>query len=211
MARSLEALADLVNEAALVPDIWPKALDALAGTAGAAGGVLFTADRDGVEWWTSAPATAEVMQALVSQGWMTRNTRAFRQIALELGGFANDLDLYAPDDIADDPPHRDPLYPSGFGWAAGTVVRVPTGDLLVYDIERRLADGPFPRDAVATLDLLRPHLARAGLPALRISAPPPRRGPERPSPSRAASRHRPARARAGPPTPGPRPRGRGRG
>ena len=46
---------------------------------------------------------------------------------------------------------------------------------------------------------------------LRISAPPPRRGPERPSPSRAASRHRPARARAGPPTPGPRPRGRGRG
>ena len=170
MHDQLESIVDAAYEAALVPELWPTVLEKVANLADAPGGVLFTADRNGVEWWTSAPATESVMHAFVSEGWMKRNTRAFRQISLGHQGFATDHDLYAEHEIAGDPLHNELLHRYGFGWAAGTVVQVPTGDLIIYNIERRRADGPFSREAVARLDSLRPHLARAGLIAARIGA-----------------------------------------
>jgi DNA-binding CsgD family transcriptional regulator len=94
---------------------------------------------------------------------MTRNSRAFRQINLRYDGFATDLDLYTESELETDPLHADLLYPHGFGWAAGTVIRAPTGDLLIYNVERRREDGPFGRAEVERLDLMRGHLARAAL------------------------------------------------
>jgi DNA-binding CsgD family transcriptional regulator len=56
----------------------------------------------------------------------------------------------------------------GGGFAVGTMVPVPSGDFLVFNIERRYEDGPVPRQVVTTLDRIRPHLARAALVSARL-------------------------------------------
>src|SRR3546814_15201040 len=53
------------------------------------------------------------------------------------------------------------------GWSAGTGVQVPTGDNIVFSVERAFTDGPVAAESVARLNLLRPHLARSALVSAR--------------------------------------------
>src|SRR3546814_16118208 len=54
------------------------------------------------------------------------------------------------------------------GWSAGTGVQVPTGDNIVFSVERAFTDGPVAAESVARLNLLRPHLARSALVSARM-------------------------------------------
>jgi len=75
--------------------------------------------------------------------------------------FLTDLDAFALDEIDTIPYYRDFLRPLGLGWCAVTTIDVPTGDPLVFCIERAFNKGPVQQSAIDTLDYLRPHLARA--------------------------------------------------
>jgi DNA-binding CsgD family transcriptional regulator len=61
------------------------------------------------------------------------------------------------------------MLPEGLGWSASTSVNVPDHDLLVLSIERAWQNGPIPREAVDSLDRLRPHLARSALISARLA------------------------------------------
>ena len=67
-----------------------------------------------------------------------------------------------------DPIYRDLLWPVGLGWAAATVIPVPTGDVLFLSVERRRKRGPIETAVVEQLDALRPHLARSVLVSARL-------------------------------------------
>ena len=54
------------------------------------------------------------------------------------------------------------------GWAAGTMIPVPSGETLVFSFERAFRKGPFEDHEVMALDALRPHLARAALLSSRL-------------------------------------------
>jgi hypothetical protein len=68
-----------------------------------------------------------------------------------------------------DPFYRDFLYPRGYGCFCGTIITPPTGDLLVFSVERRRSRGHFEPVYVELLNRLRPHLGRAALISARLA------------------------------------------
>lgn len=114
------------------------------------GGFLFTANRQVITWTASASLQAG-MRAFVAGDFYTRGLRARRAIASGHSGFLREHDIYTDDQLAVDPIYRELLWPAGLGWAAGTAIRLPTGDELFLRIERE-----------------RPHLARAALMLARL-------------------------------------------
>jgi DNA-binding CsgD family transcriptional regulator len=56
----------------------------------------------------------------------------------------------------------------GMGGGIGTAISVPSGDTLVFSIEREQAKGPPAPEIVERLDALRPHLGRAALLSARL-------------------------------------------
>ncbi|WP_238297673.1 helix-turn-helix transcriptional regulator, partial [Methylobacterium soli] len=108
------------------------------------------------------------VEAFLAGGWAQRNTRTPRVLEAQHAGFLLEEDVYSREEIAQDPIIQDFLRPRGLGWATATAFPMPTGDTLVFSIERRHADGPVPREAVAVLDGLRPHLGRAALLSARL-------------------------------------------
>jgi DNA-binding CsgD family transcriptional regulator len=157
-----------IYEAAAIPELWPKVLDHLALLSGSLGGILLVADANNDVRYAASDSLIPLMSAFTQGGWMARNTRAARLASKKHPGFVLDSDLYTRDEMDSDPLYREVLRPYGGGWAIGTMVPVPSGDLLVFNIERAFEKGPVPREMIGTLDLLRPHLARAALLSARL-------------------------------------------
>ncbi|MFN2162081.1 MAG: hypothetical protein ACK2UN_08425, partial [Candidatus Promineifilaceae bacterium] len=55
-----------------------------------------------------------------------------------------------------------------FWYSTGSMIYVPTGDLLVFDIERAYGEPPVEPEAIERLNKFRPHLARAALISARL-------------------------------------------
>ena len=162
-----EALTDLIYEAAVLPEFWPTVLDRLAQIAGAQGAVLIAADLLSHRWINS-PRLDEVMADFASGGWGREGQRTAKLLGARHAGFLLEMDVYTPEELAQDVLIRDFLRPRGLGWATATAFPLPTGDTLIISIERRFADGPVPRAATYVLDDLRPHLGRAALLSARL-------------------------------------------
>lgn len=163
----IEALQDLIYEAAVLPEQWPVVLDHLAGIAGAEGTVLIAADMQDLRWLTS-PALDGLMADFASGGWANTGSRTQKLLGARHAGFIIEEDVYSAEELADDVLIRDFLRPRGLGWGTATAFPLPTGDTLIFSIERRYADGPVPRAATLVLDALRPHLGRAALLSARL-------------------------------------------
>jgi DNA-binding CsgD family transcriptional regulator len=157
-----------IYESCLVPELWPTTLGNVAKLADARTGWLFTF-RDGITNWAASNArAAEVLGPLIKSGWVMREQRFSRLLASRHAGFQVDLDLFSPEELEVDPTYRDILRPAGLGWGAGTAVPFPTGDNLVFSVEREYARGAIEPHVIQQLDQLRPHLARGALVAARL-------------------------------------------
>jgi hypothetical protein len=157
-----EGLVDRIYECAFAPEHWPRVFDEIAKIADAQGGFLLAANRKVINWTASA-SLKEGMQAFVAGAFYTRSSRPARCLACCHAGFLRDYDVFTDEEMAVDPLYRDLLWPAGFGWGAGTAIRLPTGDELFLSFEREHSRGPVERVAVEQLDVLRPHLARTAL------------------------------------------------
>ncbi|WP_244561903.1 helix-turn-helix transcriptional regulator [Mesorhizobium australicum] len=162
-----ERFTDKIYEAALIPELWPSVLDELAKLAGGIGTILFASTGNSTRW-ISSESTHQVMEKFVADGWMDRNTRAARLLNYDFQGFVTDLDVYTREELEQDPVYREALRPVGLGWGAATAIPAPSGELLVFSIERKFSDGPVERHRLAALDAARPHLARAALLSSRL-------------------------------------------
>jgi DNA-binding CsgD family transcriptional regulator len=160
-------LVDRIYEAAVLPELWPEVLVRLADYGGADAAVLFTSDLDSSRFVTT-PNFAEPMRAYIEEGWFTRTDRTKRLLAKRHAGFVTDLDVYTPEEFKQEPVFREFFNPRGFGMGAASVINVPTGDQLVFDVERALERGPISTEAVVRLDGMRPHLARAATMSARL-------------------------------------------
>ncbi|MBV8795463.1 MAG: LuxR family transcriptional regulator [Hyphomicrobiales bacterium] len=159
---------DLIYEAAVIPELWPSTLDALAERAGCVGGILYTADLRQVFKWTSSEATRPLMAGYIAGGWAEKNERLSRTLALRHPGCVTDYDLFSREELEREPSYVEFLRPHGFGWVTGTAILMPSGDYAVYTFERLLKKGPVGTDEVSALNQTRPHLARAALLATRL-------------------------------------------
>jgi DNA-binding CsgD family transcriptional regulator len=161
------ALIDTIYEASCAPEHWPKVLDALAATCDAEGALMVVAMRDDLRW-AASPAIAKAVKAWIGSGEFGRDGRSARLAARREPRFHTDLDAFAPHELEREPFYAKFLRPHGLGWCAATSIRSPCGETIMFSVEKAHRKGAVDRHAVALLDALRPHLARAALLSARV-------------------------------------------
>lgn len=160
-------LIDRIYEAGLVPSLWPDVLGDLSAAIEGSGGSLF-AIRGGYTDGVSSPDIANTLREFFEDGWAARDPRLARTAALNYAGFVNDGDILTDEEIATNDVYVNFYRKHGTGYMAGTLIPNPSGDTIGFAFQRHQDNGPVPRDTVAFLDTLRPHLARASMLAFRI-------------------------------------------
>ena len=160
-------LIDRIYEASFIPEHWPGVLSELATIADAEGGLLFSA-RDRVLSWTTTDNMAEVFSAYVNDGWFARCGRRVCMFNHAHSAFLIENDYWTEDELQANPIYNDFFRPRNLGWSAGTGLLMPTGDKIVFSVERTLDQGPMEKEYVGRLNTLRPHLARSAMIAARL-------------------------------------------
>jgi len=160
-------LIDRIYECAVVPELWPEVLDELAALSDSRGGLLFSA-RDRVLKWTASENLNDIFRAYVQDGWFTKCPRRVCLFGRSLPGFFVEQDFWTSDQLDSNPIYRDFFRPRGLGWSAGTGLQMPTGDHIVFSIEREHSRGPIEKERVEALNELRSHLARSAFVAARL-------------------------------------------
>lgn len=160
-------LIDRIYESSVVPELWPRVLDEIAALVEAEGGLLFSARK--ALHWTASETVRDIFAEYVADGWLTRCSRRVCIMNANEPGFFTEQDFWTEEQMGADPIYRDFFRPRGLGWSAGTGLRIPSGDNIVFSIERALERGPIEGDHLDRLDALRPHLARSALISARLS------------------------------------------
>jgi DNA-binding CsgD family transcriptional regulator len=160
-----EGLVDRIYEAGAVPELWTGVLDGIARIAGGIGGAFLVPS---LGRWMSTPGIEEMMADLMTTGLISNNERTRRLLSLTPVGFYRDLDIFDLEDLPSEPVYRDFFIPRGGGFGTATVIDSPSGDRMILHVERARPRGLVEQDAVARLDALRPHLARASLLSSRL-------------------------------------------
>jgi DNA-binding CsgD family transcriptional regulator len=161
----LEAVVDAAYEAAVVPELWSGVLDGLARLSGARGGLLLTTNIDHDFRWLESACMSGCAEAFSQEGWGARNPRGARLAPMRYPGFVTDAMLFTEQEMDEDPFYSDFLARFGLRYGAGTMVQIPSGDILAITVE---GSHPISAEAVVRLDAVRPHLARAAVLSARL-------------------------------------------
>lgn len=158
---------DLIYEAAFVPERWHEVLDVMAQGAGAHGTALFNTSATSARSIASG-SLADLTQKMVNEGWLGRNSRAAKLLTIDHEGFINEADYFSAEDYNSQPIFTQVMQPLGYGFGTSTVITAPSGDRMIFAVEKKAATGPVTASSIAYLDHLRPHLARAAMMSSRL-------------------------------------------
>lgn len=171
MRRFVEAqesgLADLIYEAAVLPEFWPRVLRGFAQAAECRVAALVATNGDNFKWIGCSPLAEEVARNHYS--YAGGEDRSRRLMATRRAGFVSDREVYTEAEMLSEPLYADYLVPSGFGRGIATAIYVPTGDTIILSAEGDCRLGEFSPAIYNRLDGLRPHLARSALIAARLA------------------------------------------
>ncbi|MDR7033601.1 helix-turn-helix transcriptional regulator [Mesorhizobium sp. BE184] len=158
---------DRIYEAAFVPELWPETLQEIAVRTGSVSGEFQLITDSATPRWQATDVTRPVMDDFMASGMWRRCMRP--QVLLELNhaGFLCDHDYMDAGQLAADPAYE-VMGRIGLGWQLGTLIPMPTGEVVGVTFERWVAQGKPGQDEIDRLDELRPHLARGGLIAARL-------------------------------------------
>lgn len=167
-----EVVNDLIAsfyESGAFPERWPDTLHKLGMSLGAKGGNLIRSTASQLEM-RSSPGVVSVTEAFAREGWNERNSRVARLMQRSThAGFLTDSDLHSEEELANLPIYAEFLNPRGVAAGAATVIQGARDDALIVAVEA-FESHEASRAAVPTLDLLRPHLARAAVLSSEIQA-----------------------------------------
>ncbi|MCF1494428.1 hypothetical protein GOZ83_12735 [Agrobacterium vitis] len=158
---------DDIYEAAFLPDRWSSILHRMAVSVDAEGTLLANPSNPKVPWIAS-DGVRRLYDDFFEQGWAYDNARTHALLNIPHQGFMSDAQHMSNDWMAQQSIYRDFLWIRGFGYAAGTKIKVPSGDTIIFSVEKRRDLGPVQQHDLDTLDRFRPHLARATLLASRF-------------------------------------------
>jgi DNA-binding CsgD family transcriptional regulator len=162
-----EDLVGRIYEAAAVPELWPEVLEGLSVVADALGTALLTADAQNMKWILTESVRG-LAETWLAEGWHLRNERMPRLLERQHAGFLRAEDVFTAEEMEASTEMREFWRARGMGGGLGTAISVPSGDTLVFSIERERVKGPPDPETVRRLDALRPHLARAALLSARL-------------------------------------------
>lgn len=158
---------DLIYEAAFVPEQWDKVLDVMAQSAEAHGTALFNASRTTTHAFASA-SLDDLGAKMLGEGWLNRNTRAEKLLTVVHNGFVDEKELFSQEDYDTLPIFTEVMKPLGYGFGTSTVISAPSGERIIFAVEKKKVTGPVTAAAICYLDQLRPHLARAAMMSSRL-------------------------------------------
>lgn len=165
----LDTLVDHIYEAAFIPERWSSAIDQLCALSGSiTGAVTFVSPQHGARGLASEPVN-EAFQASIHAPQWRESPRLGLAMTGTPGGFLRVQDLLSAQALRDDPVEQEQdLQRVGIGFQSFSSVAMPSGDVALFTLERRLADGPHEAAEIARMDALRPHLARTSVLAARL-------------------------------------------
>lgn len=163
-----EQLIDQIYEAAIIPDLWKPVLDSLGKIVNGAGTILAIRRADGWGEWMASDELADAMSQFIRSDISLRTEVTTRLVGANHAGFVSERDVFSRAEVAADPFFSELMNPRGMGSVLATAIQIPTGDLVIFHVQRRLSQGEFDAKMIARLDVLRPHLARAALLATRL-------------------------------------------
>jgi len=165
--QDLEHSLDLIYEAAFMPDGWEVVLNNMARAIGAEGAVLFNT-RAANTRWRASHGIMDLITRILEEDWTRNNPRAQQLLSEPHHGFQNEAEHFTEEQYNEYPFYKDLMQPLGYGFGAGTAILIPSGDNVVFSVERRRSADPINRASIRFLDQLRPHLARAALVSSRL-------------------------------------------
>ncbi len=159
---------DLIHEAGLAADEWPQALRALCDLSGSASGSIVVFHGGGLPSFATTGQVGAVLEDLiVREDWLASYS-VTQALSAGPAQFLYDADFFPADMLEGDPLRRPILRKYGLGGQTATMLRLATGETVLFTFEHAL-DGPRPdARALTLLDDLRPHLARAALTSSRL-------------------------------------------
>lgn len=162
-----ENLIDRAYEAAFFPELWPSILEEIGARSGSASGALQIIKGRQSPLWIATETVRDALGDYIASGRWRTCERPSAVAARDLAGFVHTVDCLTPAQVARDSVASIPER-LGLGAQLATLIAMPSGEMVGLTFERRLEQGRHPPEAVATLDALRPHLARAALIAARL-------------------------------------------
>ncbi len=160
-------LIDRIYEASVVPDLWPDILLDLAEMTDSKGGLLLST-RDKSLNWTASESVHDAFADYLSGGWFRRCGRRVCMLEQAHSAFLTEQDYWTEEELSNNEIYHEFFYPRDLGCSAGTGLIMPTGDHIVFSVERSHQRGPIEPTHVDTLNMLRPHIARAAMVAARM-------------------------------------------
>lgn len=164
-----EELPDRLYEAAFIPELWSDVCDDLARVSGAFSAAIVTVDTEHNYRWVCSPRINGAMLEFSNNDRRYENTRPARHIQSRRFSFIRDIDVMTKKEIEEDPIYREFMRPIGLGWTAGDVVQEPSGHMLIVDLIRETAAGPFETEAIDIMNRLKPDISRAAWFASRLA------------------------------------------
>ena len=163
----MHALIETIYEAAAFPELWPEVLDRVGEQLCAMGAVVAARSSD---LWTGLVVSPRIEPGLRNYMSSRRSVEShanIRLLASDRAGWVTDTEFMSEKEWLEDPLFTDWVGPSGGHHVAATVIRIPTGEALIAQVNREIGAPAFNVQDVERLDALRPHLARAGMLATR--------------------------------------------
>lgn len=163
-----EKIIDSIYEASIVPDRWAPVLESLANVADSVGSILLVRDTGG---WSSIIASSKLKDPIANFAQTDiplRTQTTERLLDAKHPGFLTEQDLFTPDEVATDPLFSEWARPAGLGSGMATAIEISTGDFVVFQLFRKIAQKHYDPKLKARADALRPHLARSTMLSARL-------------------------------------------
>ncbi|MEP9351532.1 helix-turn-helix transcriptional regulator [Xanthobacter sp. KR7-225] len=158
---------DGLYEAAVLPELWPQAIDLCGRKAGGIGAVMFMS-RAGMIRGFASPDLKAPFEQWAATGAMDHNPRIDRAMLRPDLPVVRDQDLFTPDEI-ENLLYFKTMRSLGVGWSMALKQFLPDGAWTILSLERPGTQAPFGDDAVAWLTALKPHVARAAVASTRLA------------------------------------------
>jgi DNA-binding CsgD family transcriptional regulator len=161
-------LLDLLHEAVFVPELWPKALDALADLAVCQKAFLRLSSGRGFRRYIANSAAEGAAKSFAAGGWAKRDPQSERIVRVNEPRFVVDHDLFSDEEMNANPYYSGYLTAEGIRWGTSTYIASPGGAAVILSVHRAAERGPVPLETAERLTLLRPHIARCTMTAIRL-------------------------------------------
>lgn len=162
-------LVDRIYEAAFVPELWPGVLQSLSDASNSAAGDIGLLQEHNAPKFLATDMIRPVLDDISAQReWPDVEVTRMMFSMLPPAAFIYDADYFPPEVLAANRSRLDRTRPLGIGGQVGTFITIPTGEIVLFAMERWLHNDRPSDENLAWLNGMRPHLARAGLIGARL-------------------------------------------